>query len=482
MVNGAELLEAISLIAEEKGIDKNTIFEGIVEGFQKAFERFFDTDAIIQVEIEESTGAIKMFQELEVLNTVEDDWLEITPADAKKEFGQEFSEHDLIRRPIEFNEDFSRLAVFQVRQIVQQKIKGAERAKVYAKFIDKQGEIIKGKITGMNEQGTSYLVDIDGTVASLWNQKTINGEKFEVNEYVTLYIDEVAKDNKFSQVMVSRTAPNFLAKLLEQEVPEISEGIVEIKAVSREAGKRAKVAVYSHDEFVDPIGAVVGSHGARINNVSSELRGEKIDVVKWDSLVENFIMNAMAPVRVISVSVDEENGECDVIVPNEQLSLAIGKSGIAARLVANLLKIRVNIYSYANALEDKVEILWNGNISEAELSNPEFLANINKRREKTAGNPRVSKPRASQKPVFDVDALAALQDEIKLENEIEELEFATIPEPIKVQNEAVDEELAEDHNLDEIAAKLKEFENVIEETEETDFDEEEIADYDKYYD
>ncbi|WP_031543156.1 transcription termination factor NusA [Mesoplasma photuris] len=475
MVNGAQLLEAINLIASEKNIEKELVIEAIKEGFAKAYERFFDTEAWVEVEIDEKVGSIEMFQVLTVVKTVEDDWLEISVNDANKEFVQEHQIGDQVRRKIEFNTEFSKSAVGQVAQIINQKIRGAERAKVYDKYIGKKGEIIRGKIIGINEQQTSYLVDLDGTTASLWHKKTINGETFNVNEYVTLFIEEVERDNKFSQVMVSRTAADFLGKLLEENVPEIFDGIIEVKAVSREPGKRAKVAVMSHDEFVDPIGSVVGSHGVRINSISKELKGEKIDVVKWDENVIQFVMNAMAPVRVISVSYNEEDGECDVIVPNEQLSLAIGKSGIAARLVANLLKLRVNIFSYENAITDGIEILWNGNITEAELSDPEFLANVNRRKEKST-TPRVERPKFNRRNDFDVDALAAAQADILLDNEIEE-EYEEIDfEELEIE---APKPLFEESTL-ELSDIEAELEALDEETDSDLFDED-LEEYDEYY-
>lgn len=482
MIDGLKLLEAISEIASEKKISKKVILEGIREGFQKAYERFFDTEAIINVEIDDVTGMIKMFQELTVVKTVEDDFIEISEDDAKKEFGIDKPElGSIVKRNHEFDTEFSRLAVYQVRQIIQQKIRGAERENVYEKFISKQGEILSGKITGINEQKTSYLIDIDGTQASIWNKKIIPGEKFEVNQYVSFYVEEVSREAKFSQIMVSRTAPAFLARLLEEHVPEINEGLVAIKGVAREPGNRAKVAVKAIDQDIDPIGAVVGTGGARINAITKELKGEKIDVIKYDEDMATFIMNAMAPVRVISVSVDEENNECDVIVPNEQVSLAIGKSGVASRLVANIVKMHVNVYSYANAQIDDLKILWNGNIKEAELTDPKFLENINRRKTKTF-QPKVHHPKRNREDDIDFAALEEFQKEIleaQEQEEILEAEQQTFTPIIEEVKEVIIEK-TDEINLDEINANLEALDNFVDD--ELIEDDEEISDeYDEYY-
>ncbi|ATZ18694.1 transcription elongation factor NusA [Williamsoniiplasma somnilux] len=477
MINGAELLEAISEIASEKKIDKEVIFNGIKEGFQKAHERFFDTEAKVQTVIDEQAGTIKMFQELVVTDQeVEDDWLEISLVDAQKEFGKSIEVGDTVKRELPFNDEFSRLAVYQVRQIIQQKIRGAERENVYAKFVAKTGEILSGKVTGMNEQGTSYLIDVEGTQASIWNQKIIPGEKFDINQFVSFYVEEVSKDAKFSQLSISRVAPNFLSKLVEEQVPEIADGIVEIKAVSREPGKRAKIAVYSHDQNVEPVGAVVGSNGSRIKAVTKELKGEQIDVIKYDTDFKQFLINAMAPVRVISVNIDEENNECDVIVPNEQLSLAIGKSGMAARLVVNLVKMRINIYSLENAKIDDLEILWNGNISESELNDPMFLENVSKRKAKKPFVPNQNRSvRRDNHFEIDNEALEKFQEEIRAKQAANAINVND-SDMLEIEEEN-DKEIVD---LAEINANIEAFDELEEESQ-TEEDEEIIDEYDEYY-
>ncbi|AHI53978.1 transcription elongation factor NusA [Spiroplasma sabaudiense Ar-1343] len=462
MVNGAELLTAIQSIAQEKQIPDEIIFEGIREGFQKAYEKFFDPEAIIDVNVDEVTGMISVSKRLTVVQKVEDEWLEISLSQAKEKYSEKVTIGDIVNEQVKFSDDYSRLAIFQVGQIIKQKIREGEKNKVYDFFLPKLHEIQTGRVVDITEN--SYLIDVEGTVVSLWNRKTINQEKISIGDRVTFYIEDVSKDNKHSQVSTSRVHPDFLTKLMEMEVPEISEGIIEVKSVSREPGKRAKVAVYSNDENVDPIGACVGAGGSRIKAVTKELNGEKIDIVKWDENSDKFIMNALAPVRVVSIMVDEEeffdeegnledaHRECDVVVPNNQLSLAIGKSGMAARLVANLVKMKINIYSYESALEKGIEILWNGNINEVEMNDPEFINNIFKRK-----------------------SFAENQGTNKF---VETKEYDW-EEP----EEEIVEEVA---SLDDIQANLEAFDNLVKEEnfgevldEELD---EELEEYDQYYD
>lgn len=489
MINGAVLLEAINDIANEKGIEKAVVIEGIKEGFQKAFERFFDTEAKVNVEINEKAGTLKMYQEYEVVKEVEDDWLEVDLKTGQKLGGENVKIGDVVNKEILFDEEFSRLAVFQVRQILQQKIKGAERTKIYEKFIGQEHEVLRAKVTGMNEQGNSYLIDIEGTQASLWHKKVIPGEKFKIDQYISVYVEEVAKESKFSQIMVSRTAPHFLVKLLEQEVPEIREGLIEVKGVAREPGERAKIAVYSHDANIDPVGSCIGVNGSRINNVSKELKDEKIDVILWDENMENFIMNAMAPVRVASIDFNPETGECNVVVPNQQLSLAIGRRGMSARLVANIVQKRINIFSYDDAQQQGIDILWNGNISLEEMNSSEFIANANSRRKFSQNNNRDQRQRQNQMGTneLDLEALRQWQEEIEKaqsEDNWEEENTDTIKEmndgDEPTSNDDASFELDEiQENLDALNDLEEAFDDEEDESE-TDLTEEE--DYDDYYD
>ncbi|PPE05496.1 transcription termination factor NusA [Williamsoniiplasma lucivorax] len=504
MINGAVLLAAINEIATEKKIEKEVVLQGIKEGFKKAYERFFDTEANVDVQIDEQAGTLKMFQLLEVVQKVEDDWLEISLEDAHK-INKDFKIGDIVKKEVHFGEEFSRLAVIQVRQILQQKIKGAERANVYSKFIDLEHTISPAKVTGMNEQGNSYLLDINGAQASLWKQKVIPGEKFEVNQIIDVYIEEVAKEDKFSQIKVSRTTPAFLEKLLVREVPEIRNGLIEIKAISREPGVRAKVAVMSHDQAIDPKGSIIGENSARIDAVRKALKDERIDIIKWDEDLTRFIIETMAPVRVISINFVEGTEEIDIVVPNEQLSLAIGKKGVAARLVANLIRKRINIYSYDDAQQFSIDINWNGNITLTELTSPEFIESTMRRRQPMANKPFTryqDQPRnnnfrnneyrnnnyknndnslnsfQNNYNLINEDELLALQEEIKEIQAIDQLSKQEDDFEENIDFATPTLELDEIRENIEAFNNLEEDENVIDDEDDEDFEDES---YDKYY-
>ncbi|WP_434342845.1 transcription termination factor NusA [Mycoplasma capricolum] len=415
MLNGTELLESIKLIEKEKGISKESIINGLKEGLQKAYERFYDTDAIIKIDINEKTGSITMHQELKVVEELDDDWLEITLQKAKLQ-NPNAQIGDIIYKPIEFSEEFSRMVVNQVRQIFQQKIREAERARIYEQFISLEGEVVQAKVVGMNREN-NYVLDINGTTAYLWKNKTINNEIFQINEIIDVYIEVVEKESKLSQIAISRTAPAFLTKLIEREVPEVRMGIVEIKGVSREPGKRSKVAVVTHNQNVEPIGAIIGVGGNRINRISDILKGEKIDVIRWSDDQITYLINAMTPVKVISIN--KIGDEYDIVVPDSQLSLAIGKQGITAKLIASLLKTKINIFSYSIALKENMDILWNGDTTKQEVETNSYIpkTKISKKEEKIV-NTIIKKPiKKKEENIIDVDALMAFQAEVEQEQD-----------------------------------------------------------------
>ena len=490
MENYANVLEAINQIANEKSIDENEIITAIKEGFQKAYERFFDTEALTEVDLDDQTGSIKMYLLLKVVDQVQDDlddWLEISLDDARQEFGDKVKEGDIIHRQIPFEKEFSRLAIHQVRQIIQQKIKGAERSRLYDKFADKNHQLLTGKIVGTNDRGDGYLIEVDDATTSLWNKKLIPGDHFEIGDLVSFYVDEVQKENRFSPISISRTAPGFLRRILEREVPEVAEEIIDIKGISREPGIRAKVAVQSLDPNVEPIGALVGVHGSRISKISELLNGEKIDIVLWDEDLNTFIMSAMAPVRVVSVDVDLENNEADIIVPNEQLSLAIGRGGVAARLVANLLKMKINIISVKQAQEIGIENKWNGNISPDELASKEFIDSTMRRRKGPKNNnPRTSQPRFRDGQNYQKSVLQTNDDILKeLEQELERFQAEIADEEGNQTISQTSEhssilEKNGESDLDEISKNLQALDEVISGDDSDDDDEGD--EYDSYYD
>lgn len=373
MIDGKELLDALEVLRVEKKIDKDIIFEGIKEGFQRAYEKHFDPEAIVRVDIDQNMGQIKVFKEMNVVKKIEDEWLDILLDEAKAKYGSNVTVGDTVYEPVEFNDKFSKTASLQVAQIIKQKIREAEKDVVFKEFEPLNQTIVGGVVKDITD--TMFFIEVNGVILPLWIKKIIPGEVINEGDRISLFIEEVSKENKHSQVQGSRVHPKFLEKLMEFEVPEIQEGVVEIKACSREPGIRAKVAVFSHDSNVDPVGACVGNMGSRIKVVTEELKGEKIDVILWKENKEEFIINALSPVKTVSIEVDEEANEATIVVPTEQISLAIGKRGMAARLVANLVGMKINILSFDQANEQGLNIHWNGNLTEEELISKSFLNN-----------------------------------------------------------------------------------------------------------
>ncbi|WP_338969344.1 transcription termination factor NusA [Spiroplasma endosymbiont of Labia minor] len=386
MVNGAELLSAIYTIVEEKKIDKEIILEGIREGFQKAYERYFDPEALVDVEIDEKLGTIKVFKNLTVVQKIQDEYLEIGLNEAKKTYGENVTIGDTLKQEVDFDEQYSRLAVIQVGNIIKQKIREAEKAKIFDEFQNKVGEILVGTVVDITD--TAYLLETDGAIASLWFKRVIDSERFNIGEKIEYYVIELSKDNKFAQISASRTDPQFLVRQFERQVPEVQNGEVIIKKVSRDPGKRAKVAVLSLDPYLDPVGAMIGSQGNRVKAVSEKVHGEKIDLVRWDENMGTFLQNAMSPVFVCSFEFNEEYTVANVVVPDSQFSLAIGKFGSAAKLVANLLDIKLNVTSLSNAIANNQEVHWNGNISKENATDQDYLDSM--RNKKTTVMPNIN--------------------------------------------------------------------------------------------
>lgn len=476
MINSATLIEAVEDIVNDKGVSRSIVIEGLKEGFQKAYEKFFDTEARLKIDFDDQRGTLKIYQELTVVENVDDEWLEIDIKDLPHKVGDKaYQLGDFYYKELALDEDFSRLAVNQVRQILQQKIKMAERAKIYDQFINQEHQVLRGKVVGLNEQQTSYLVNVDGSQILLWNKKIIPGEKFKINEYINVYLEEVLKESRFSQIIISRIHPDFLGRLIEQQVPEITEGLIEIKDISREPGIRAKIAVSSNEPNIDPVGSIIGHQGNRIRQVSHELKDENIDVILWSPNREQYLMNAMSPVRVISVEINEDNNEANVIVPDEQLSLAIGKRGVNVRLVANLVKLRLNIMSFSKANEQNWTNHWNGNITLEELQSVDFINATNQRRRRTSETTKM--------PSIEEMNLEALK---RVQAEIEEAQITSPTEtPLTINDEsavnATIEGFQKDLDLEDISKNIQAFDNLEVEDEDSGDDEILEEEYDQYY-
>lgn len=336
-----EFLEALDEIAENKGINMEVLLEAIEAALISAYKKNFGSIQNVRVELHRSTGEFKVFSRKQVVENVTDDRTEISLEEAQK-----INPHFEIDDVVEFEvtpREFGRIAAQTAKQVVVQRIREAERNIIYDEYVNKEQDIITGVV--QRHEAGNVFIDLGKTEAILTPQEQMPGEEYNPHDRIKAYIVEVKKTTKGPQIIVSRTHPGLLKRLFELEVPEIADGTVEIKSVAREAGSRSKIAVYSRDENVDPVGACVGPKGARVQTVVNELKGEKVDIIKWSSDLETFVANALSPAKVVSVEVDEEEKTAKVVVPDYQLSLAIGKEGQNARLAAKLTGCKIDIKS-----------------------------------------------------------------------------------------------------------------------------------------
>lgn len=343
----AELLSALKDLGREKGIDEEVILEAIEAALISAYKKNFGSLQNVRVVIDRETGEFKVFARKEVVEEVVSDRTEISLVEAQK-IRPDYALGDIIEIEV-IPKDFGRIAAQTAKQVVVQRIREEERGMIYNEFSNRESDIVTGTIQRIENK--NYFIDLGKVEAVLAPTEQINGEEYQIYDRIKTYIVEVKKSAKGPQIMVSRTHPGLLKRLFELEVPEIQEGIVEIKSVAREAGMRSKIAVYSNDETVDCVGACVGPKGARVQAVVNELRGEKIDIVNWSKDPECYIASALSPAKVIDVQANEVEKKAQVIVPDYQLSLAIGKEGQNARLAAKLTGWKIDIKSETQAQE-----------------------------------------------------------------------------------------------------------------------------------
>jgi len=346
-VNNVELIEALNEIAREKGIDKDYIFSALESALVSAYKKNYGTAQNVKVVINRENGDIHVYAQKKVVDEVKNNLLEISLEDAKS-INPIYKLNDIV--DIEVTpKDFGRVAAQTAKQSVIQKIKEAEREILYREFVEKENDIITGMIQKKERikdtNKYNVIVEIGRWETILPPSEQMPNDDYSQGVRMKFYITEVKKTGKGPNVMISRTHPGLVKRLFELEVPEIFNGIVEIKSIAREAGSRSKIAVYSRDENVDPTGACVGPKGIRVQNVVNELNGEKIDIVKWSKDPAEYIANALSPAKVISVEINEEEKSAKVIVPDYQLSLAIGKEGQNARLAAKLTGWKIDIKS-----------------------------------------------------------------------------------------------------------------------------------------
>lgn len=342
----SEFMEAIHELEKEKGIRKELLIEAIETALITAFKKNFNSAENVRVSIDEE-GQVNVYAVKEVVEEVEDSFLQLTIEEAK-----EITKKDKIEigETVEIEvtpRDFGRIAAQTAKQVVVQKIREAERGIVFEEYANKESDIMTGVIQRI-EKGNIFI-DLGKTEAVLPVNERVQNEEYNIQERLKLYILEVKKTSKGPQIVVSRTHPGLVKRLFELEVPEIHDGAVEIVSISREPGSRTKIAVKSTVENVDPVGACVGQKGSRVQAVVNELKGEKIDIIKWDKDPNVYISNSLSPSKVTSIEVNEDGKSARVVVPDYQLSLAIGKEGQNARLAAKLTGWKIDIKSESQA-------------------------------------------------------------------------------------------------------------------------------------
>jgi len=313
-----------------------------------AYKRNFNTAANVRVHLTRETGEIKVYTRLNVVEEASVPQLEISLNEAQ-EINHSYQLGDVVEKEVT-PKNFGRIAAQTAKQVVIQRIREAEREMVFDEYVDREEDIITGIVQRLEQK--NVIVDLGKTEAVLVPTEQMSSDSYKVNERIKAYITEVRRTTKGPQIFISRTHPGLLKRLFELEVPEIYDGTVEVKYVAREAGYRSKLAVYSKNKDVDPVGACVGPKGSRVQSIVNELHGEKIDIVKWDENTEVFVANALSPAKVVLVRLNENEKIASVIVPDYQLSLAIGKEGQNARLAAKLTGWKIDITSESQAEEN----------------------------------------------------------------------------------------------------------------------------------
>ena len=346
-----ELLQVADTVARDKGIDRDEVLEAMEQAIQKAGRSKYGQEYDIRAEIDRRNGEIRLLRFREVAEVIENEATQIPYVEAQR-LNPEAGIGDFITDPLP-PIDFGRIAAQTAKQVIVQKVRDAERQRQFLEFKDRVGEIVNGLVKRV-EFG-NVVVDLGRAEAMLRRDELLPRESFRQGERVRAYVYDVRQELRGPQIFLSRTHPQFMAKLFAQEVPEIYDGIIEIKAVARDPGSRAKIAVISRDSGIDPVGACVGMRGSRVQAVVGELQGEKIDIVPWSPDPATFVVNALAPAEVAKVVMDEEQRRIEVVVPDDQLSLAIGRRGQNVRLASQLTGWDIDILTEAEESERRTE-------------------------------------------------------------------------------------------------------------------------------
>ena len=370
-IDNKELILSLEELEKERGIKKEYVLEAIETALVTAYKRNFDSLENVNVVMDSKTGATHIYSIKEVTENANDEVQEISLKDAQK-INKNLKLGDKVEIEI-VPKNFGRIAAQTAKQVIIQKLREAERNIIFTEFNDRKGEIVSGIIQKADKN--IVIMDLGKLEGVMPTKEQIPTEKYSVNDKIKGYVLDVERGAKGApQVIVSRSHPDFVRKLLEFEIPEIYEGLIEIKSVSRDPGYRSKVAVYSPDENIDPVGSCVGQKGVRIQNVINELNGEKIDVIEWNADPSIYISSALLPAKILAVDIKEEEKFAQVIVPDDQLSLAIGKSGQNARLAAKLTNWKIDIKSETQ-FREMLEKTANDEENDEEINDKEKMNN-----------------------------------------------------------------------------------------------------------
>ncbi len=367
-----EFISAVEELEKTRGISKEMLFEAIESALVSAYKKNYGTNQNVSVDIDKDTGDINVYMSMDVVEQIEDESSQISLAEAQ-EIDPDYVVGDVVEYMVT-PRDFGRIAAQTAKQVFVQRIREAERTMIYDEYIEKVGHVMTG-IVQRKSNGTIF-VNIGRTDGILPVREQVKGEKIEPGDRLKVYIMDVKNGSRGAQVFLSRSHPGLVKGLFELEVPEIEDGIVEIKSIAREAGSRTKIAVYAKDEGVDPVGACVGARGIRVQNVVDEIWGEKIDIINWSEDPAVLISNVLAPSEVESVDVNEEEKMAEVVVPDSQLSLAIGKSGQNVRLAAKLCGWKIDIKSHSQLLEEDEDIVEVADAPEEDIAEVAEVAEV----------------------------------------------------------------------------------------------------------
>lgn len=343
-----QLFDAIEYLGKEKGIDKNVLLEALEAALISAYKKNFQSATNVRVDLDENEGTMRVFARKTVVDEVEDDQLEIS-LDQAKDIDPNYAVEDVIEVEVT-PKNFGRIAAQAAKQVVTQRVREAERGVIFSEYSDREDDVMTGII--QRKDNRFVYVNLGKIEAKLAESEQMPTEEYHVHDRLKVYVTKVENTNKGPQIFISRSHPGLLKRLFEMEVPEIFEGIVEIKSVAREAGDRSKISVAAVDSDIDPVGSCVGQKGQRVQAIVDELKGEKIDIVEWSEDPVIYVSNALSPSKVVDVLVNEEEKATTVVVPDYQLSLAIGKRGQNARLAAKLTGWKIDIKSETDAREE----------------------------------------------------------------------------------------------------------------------------------